>query len=38
MHVDSEMLNGVVFVGLKKAFDTVDHAWYPRTKTRVLAM
>ena len=26
VNVDNEMLNGVVFVDLKKAFDTIDHS------------
>ena len=34
-NIDKSLLNGVIFLDLKKAFETMDHAISP-TETRVL--
>ena len=35
-NIDKSLLNGVIFLDLKKAFDTMDHAILLLTETRVL--
>ena len=35
-NIDKSLLNGVIFLDLKNAFDTMDHAILLLTETRVL--
>ena len=35
-NIDKSLLNGVIFLDLKKAFDAMDHAILLLTETRVL--
>ena len=32
VNIDNGFVNGVIFIDLKKAFDTIDHTYYPYTK------